>query len=396
MSGSGNGRPKRVGVLSVGMMPFARVRPEDTSEMVYRVTKDALERARLRADDLDGVVLGSAVDPFNGISETDKYLVAAAGAAGKPVFRNATSGSTAVSTPALAYSVVASGLADIVLCVCYEKMSENENSQKVFNYVYDPAYVRPVGLNVPVQCGLEARAYLHRYGITEDEMALVSVKNLGNAESNPYAQRGKKITVEEVLESQYISWPVKVLDTSPVSDGARAAIFASERVMRDMDDDPVWVRGTGRGADSYWYMGRRNQDLGRLDYAYLGAREAYEQAGIKDPAKEIHYAEPYDPFTYKEMQHIEGLGLCEEGGAGRFIRSGKANKDGELPVNASGGLLGEGNPIGAGMSRFNWCWLQIKGQAGECQVERQVDTAACTAWGGMYQYNATVVLGRDA
>jgi acetyl-CoA C-acetyltransferase len=388
--------PRKVGVLSVGMMPFARVAPEDTGEMVHRVARDALDRAKLRPDDIDAVVLGSAVDPFNGINESDKYLVAAAGGAGKSVIRNATSGSTAVSTPALAWSVVASGLVDIALCVCYEKMSENENSQKVFNYVYDPGFVRPVGLNVPIQCGLEARAYLHRYGITEEEMALVSVKNLGNARSNPYAQRGKEITVEEVLESPYISWPVKVLDTSPVSDGARAAVFASERVMRELDDDPVWVRGVGRGADSYWFMGRRNKDLGRLDYAYLGAQEAYEMAGITKPSEEIHYAEPYDPFTYKEMQHIEGLGLCEEGGAGRFVREGHAYKDGKLPINASGGLLGEGNPIGAGMSRFTWCWLQIKGQAGDCQVERQVDTAACTGWGGMYQYNATVVLGRDS
>jgi len=387
---------RRVGVLSVGMMPFARALAEDTQELVYRVSKDALDRAGLRRDDVDAVVMGSAVDPFNGTNESDKFLVAGAGGVGKPYYRNATSGSTAVSTPSLAYEVVASGLADIVLCVCYEKMSDNENSQKVFNYVYDPGFVRPVGLNVPIQCGLEARAYLHRYGISEEEMAAVSVKNLGNAVVNPYAQRGREITVEEVLESPYISWPVKILDTSPVSDGARAAVFASESVIRDLDDDPVWVRGIGRGADSYWYMGRRNKDLGRLDYAYLGAKLAYEMAGIEKPAEEVHYAEPYDPFTYKEMQHIEALGLCEEGGAGRFVQEGKANRDGDLPVNSSGGLLGEGNPIGAGMSRFNWCWLQIKGQAGDCQVERDVDTAACTGWGGMYQYNATVVLGRDA
>lgn len=380
----------------MGMMPFFRILPEDTQEMVYRVTKDALDSAKLRPDDVDAIVCGSAVDPFNGTNESDKFAVAAAtGGAGKPFYRNATSGSTAVSTPSFAYELVASGLADIALCVCYEKMSDNENAQKVFNYVYDPAFVRPVGLNVPIQCGLEARAYLHRYGISEEEMAMVSVKNLGNALANPYAQRGKDISIDDVLASQYISWPVKVLDTSPVSDGARAAIFASESVMRELDDDPVWVRGIGRGADSYWYMGRRNSDLARLDYAYLGAQLAYEMAGISDPSEEVHYAEPYDPFTYKEMQHIEAMGLCEEGGAGRFVREGHAHPDGRLPVNASGGLLGEGNPIGAGMSRFNWCWLQVKGQAGDCQVERDVDTAVCSGWGGMYQYNATVVLGRD-
>jgi acetyl-CoA C-acetyltransferase len=387
--------PRRVGVLSVGMMPFRRIHVETVEEMVFRVCKDALDRAKLRRDDVDVVVAGSAVDPFDGVNESDKWMLAGAGGVGKGTMRNATSGSTAVSTPVLAWSVVASGIADIALCVCYEKMSDNENSQKVFNYVYDPIWVRPVGLNVPIQCGLEARAYLHRYSLSEADMALVAIKNMGNARGNPYAQRPRELTVDEVLESQYISWPVKVLDTSPVSDGARAAVFAAEHVVRELDDDPVWVRGVGRGADSYWFMGRRNADLGRLDYAYLGAQQAYEMAGITNPREEIHYAEVYDPFTYKEMQHVEACRLCEEGGAGRMVRDGISARDGALPVNASGGLLGEGNPIGAGMSRFTWCWLMVKGQAGDCQVERDVDTAICNAWGGMYQYNATMIVGRD-
>src|SRR5262249_47577703 len=156
-------KQRRVGIASVGMMPFARLMEETSEEMAYRVAKDALDRAGLRRDDIDAWVVGSAVDGFAGVNESDKFLVAGAGGSGKPWFRNATSGSTAVSTPDLAYSVVASGLADVVMCICYEKMSDNENSQKVFNYVYDPAWVRPVGLNVPLQCGIEARAYLHRY-----------------------------------------------------------------------------------------------------------------------------------------------------------------------------------------------------------------------------------------
>lgn len=388
-------KPGRVGILSVGMMPFRRRHVDTVEEMVFRVCKEALDSAGLRPDDVDTVVSGSAVDPFTGVNEHDKYLVGAAGGLGKGWMRNSTSGSTAVSTPILAWSLVASGLADVAVCVCYEKMSENENAQKVFNSVYDPLWVRPVGLNVPLQCGIEARAYLHRYGITEQEMALVAIKNMGNALSNPYAQRGRELTTEDVLASPYISWPVKILDTSPVSDGARAAVFANERITRELDDDPVWVRGIGRGADSYWFMGRRNDDLGRLDYAYLGAKQAYEMAGITKPQEEIHYAEVYDPFTYKEMQHLEACGLCEEGGAGRMVSEGISQNDGKLPVNASGGLLGEGNPIGAGMSRFTWCWLQVKGKAGDCQVDRDVDTAVCNAWGGMYQYNATLVLGRD-
>jgi acetyl-CoA C-acetyltransferase len=226
-------------------------------------------------------------------------------------------------------------------------------------------------------------------------MAKVSVKTHGNAMDNPYAQLPQELTVEDVLASPYIAWPVKVLDTSPTTDGARAVIFASEDVAKSITDDIVYVKGVGRCGASTWFMGRSNWDLGKLDYAYQAANDAYEMAGIKDPSKEIDIAEPYDPFTFKEMQHCEALRLCPEGGAGRMIDEGVSLRDGQLPVNPSGGLLGEGNPIGSGMSRLCWSYLQIKGEAGACQVPKDVNTAVCNGWGGMYQYSAAMVLGRD-
>lgn len=386
---------KRVALVGVGMQKYASRRPDTVEEMVYDVAKKALLDAKLPPQAIDAVVFGSAVDAFCGIHNSDKLIVEASAGLCKPTIRNSTSGSTAVSTPILAYTHVASGLFNVVMVICYEKMSENPAPQMVFNTVYDEAFVRQIGLNVPIQCGLEARAYLHRYGITELQMAKVSVKNHTNALFNPYAQLGMNITVEDVLNAPYISWPVKRLDTSPTTDGARALIFASEDVVRDITDDPIWVKGIGRGADSCWFMGRRNNDLGRLDYAYLAAKQAYEMAGIRNPAEEIDVAEVYDPFTFKEMQHCEALGLCPEGGAGWMIDEGISLKDGKLPVNPSGGLLGEGNPIGAGMSRLSWAYLQVRGDAGDCQVPKDVNTAVANAWGGMYQYNAVMVIGRD-
>jgi acetyl-CoA C-acetyltransferase len=282
----------------------------------------------------------------------------------------------------------------IVMVIAYEKMSENLAAQAIFNTVYDEVYVRDTGLNVPLQCGLEARRYLYKYGITEMQMAKVSVKNRTNALCNPYAQMPMKITVGDVLNSQYISWPVKLLDTSPVTDGARALIFASEDVVKEITDDPIWIRGVGRGAESCYMMGRRNMDYGKLDYAYLAAKQAYEMAGIKNPRAEVDYAEVYDPFTYKEMQHCEALSLCEEGGGGRMIDEGISLKEGRLPVNASGGLQGEGNPIAAGMSRLCWCYKMIRGDAGECRVPKEVNTAVSCGWGGMFQYSAVMVIGR--
>lgn len=387
---------KRVAIVSVGMDKFAGRKIETVEELIYKVAKDALDRARLPREAIDAVVYGCAVDGFTGTHAAEKVAIGAAGDRLRPTMRNTTSGSTAVSTPILAYLHVASGVYDTVMCVCFEKMSQcRPHAQAVFNTVYDEYFVRPIGLNVPIQCGLEARMYLSRYGHTELQMAKVSVKNHCNAVDNPYAQRGKKITVDDVMASPYISWPVKLMDTSPTTDGARAVIFASEDVARDITDDPVWVKGVGRCGDSAWFMGRRNSDLGRLDYAYYAANQAYDMANIKDPSKEIDVAEVYDPFSFKEMQHVEALRLCPEGGAGRMIDEGVSLRDGKLPVNPSGGLLGEGNPIGAGMSRLCWAYLQIKGQAGACQVPKEVNTAVCNGWGGMYQYNAAMVIGRD-
>ncbi|MGD8226585.1 MAG: hypothetical protein PVI20_02325 [Desulfobacteraceae bacterium] len=387
--------PRRVAIVGVGMQKYEFAKKETVEEMVFDVSRNALEDSGLCKEDIEAVVFGSAVDAFCGIHNSDKVAIDASGGFSKPTMRNSTSGSTAVSTPILGYTHVASGIYDLVMVVCYEKMSENNSPQAVFNTVYDETFVRPIGLNVPIQCGLEARAYLHRYGLTERQMAKVSVKNRRNALLNPYAQLPMDITVEDVLASPYLSWPVKRLDTSPVTDGARALILASEDLAKEITDDPVWVKGVGRGADSVWFMGRTNMDLGKLDYAYLAAQQAYEMAGIRTPISEIDYAEVYDPFTYKEMQHCEALGLCPEGGAGRMIDEGVSLRDGPLPVNASGGLQGEGNPIGGGMSRLCWCYLQIKGKAGDCQVPKEVNTAVANGWGGMYQYNAVMVIGRD-
>ncbi len=387
---------RRVAIVSVGMDKFASRKVETVDEMVYRVAKNALDNAKLPREAIGAVVFGCAVDAFTATQAAEKVAIGGAGGRLRPTMRNCTSGSTAISTPILGYLHVASGLYDVVMCVCFEKMSEcRPHAQHVFNTVYDEYFVRPIGLNVAIQCSLEARMYLRRYGNTELQMAKVSVKNHGNALDNPYAQLGKKLTVEDVMNSPCISWPVKLLDTSPTTDGARAVIFASEDVARDITDDPIWVKGIGRGGDSCWFTGRRNSDLARLDYAYYAAKQAYEMANIEDPSQEIDVAEVYDPFTYKEMQHVEALGLCPEGGAGRMIDEGISLREGKLPVNPSGGLLGEGNPIGAGMSRLCWAYLQIKGQAGGCQVPKDVNTAVCNGWGGMYQYNAVMVIGRD-
>jgi acetyl-CoA C-acetyltransferase len=385
---------KKVAVIGVGQQKIERRKKESIDEMVYDVTKKALADAGISKEDVDATMISTAVDFFCGINNAHLHTVDSAGAMGKPVMRNTVSGSTGVSNTIMGYSMIASGVHDIVLVICFEKMSENLSAQHIFSKVYDEAYVRPVGLNVPIQVSMEGRRYVEKYGITERQMAKVSVKAHGNAMKNPYAQRGKKLSIDDVLSSPYISWPVKLLDTSPVSDGAAALILAGEDVAKDLKNDNLcYIKGIGRCTNSVWFYGRRDFNFGKLDYLYKAAQQAYEQAGIKDPKNEIQVAEILDPFTFKELQTCEALGLCDEGKGGVMIDEGISELGGALPVNPSGGLLAEGNAIAATMMRICWLVRQIRGDAGELQV-RNVRNAVTNGWGGMYQYGVAMVLGK--
>jgi acetyl-CoA C-acetyltransferase len=217
------------------------------------------------------------------------------------------------------------------------------------------------------------------------------VKNKRNAAGHPAALLGQAdITVEDVLDSEVLAWPVQRLDVSPVSDGAVAIILAAEDVARRVTDKPVWIDGVGWQLDTaYW----TNRDLAYPRYVEYAARMAYEMAGIREPRKEIHIVEPYDPFDYKELHHLEGLLLAKKGEAPILTREGVTERDGKLPVCPSGGLLGVGNPIAATMGmKIGELFWQLTGQAGKRQIPHEVRTGVAQAWGDLMQYGSVVVM----
>ena len=237
---------------------------------------------------------------------------------------------------------------------------------------------------------IEMRRYMHKYGIKEEEIAQVAVKNKRNALDHPCAQLGAKITVEDVMKSEPMVWPVKRLDISPPSDGAAAVILASEVVARKLTPSPVWIDCVGWNIDSsYW----TDRELAYPMYLERAAKMAYKMAGIQNPRKEIDIAEAYDPFDYKELHHLEGLQLAPKGGAPDMTTRGITQRNGELPVNASGGLLGVGNPIAAaGMMKICELFWQLRGEAGRRQVKRDVRTGVAQAWGDLMQFSSVVVM----
>ena len=382
---------RRVAVIGAGMTKFMRRALETGRELSWQAASMALESCELTLNDIDGVVIGSGPDAFDGVHMKGEYLSDGCGAWRKPVMRGYVGGGTGVFSPIQGWYHVASGLFDVVLVVGEEKMSTcHPHPQGAFLTIFDNMLERPLEPNLIWIFALEMRRYMAAYGLNKRDIALVSVKNKRNALDHPCAQVAENITVEDVLNSEIMVWPVNRLDVSPVSDGAAALVLAAEHVAKRLTDKPVWIDGVGWHLDSaYW----TNRDLAYPKYVEYAARMAYRMAGITEPRKQINVVEPYDPFSYKELHHLEGLLLCGKGEAPQLTADGVTQRNGDLPVCPSGGLMGVGNPIAAsGVMKVAEIFWQLRGEAGKRQVPGKPTTGLAQAWGDLMQVGTVVVL----
>lgn len=383
---------RKVAVVGAGMTLFRRRLLETGKEMSYQAAQMALEEASMDLRDVDAVVTGSAPDAFDGVHMKGEYLLDGAGGVGRPYMRVFTGGGTGCFSPIAGWWHVASGLADVVLVVNEEKMSSIQpHPQVAFANIWDPILDRPLKPNLVWIFAMEMNRYMTVHGIEKEDIARVAVKNKRNAADHPCAQLAdRNITVEDVLESEVMAWPVQRLDISPPSDGASALVLASEEVAREVSETPVWIEGVGWNIDSTMWT---NRDLYFPEYLARAAQQAYAMAGIENPRKEVDVVEPYDPFDYKELHHLEGLLLCEKGEAPTLTREGVTQRDGELPVCPSGGLLGVGNPIAATMGiKTGEIYWQLAGKADRRQVPGSPQVGVCQAWGDLMQFSSVMVL----
>ena len=382
---------RKVAIVGAGITKFVRRAQETGKELSWQASKMALDSCGLTLDDIDMVTLGTAPDAFDGVHMKGEYLADGAGAFRKPYMRHYVGGGTGVFSPIHGWFHVASGMADICLVVAEEKMSScHPHPQGAFLTIFDHTTEQPLKPTLIWIFALEMNRYMQTYGISKADIARVSVKNKHNALDHPSAQVAEDITVEDVLNSETLCWPVNRLDISPASDGAAAVVLASERVARRLTDKPVWIDGVGMAIDTaYW----ATRDLSYPRYVETAARMAYDMAGIKEPHKEIHVAEPYDPFDYKELHHMEGLLLCPRGEAARLTAEGYTARDGNLPICPSGGALGVGNPIAAtGLMKVIEIFLQLRGEAGKRQIPGHPRCGLAQAWGDLMQMGTVIVL----
>jgi acetyl-CoA C-acetyltransferase len=267
----------------------------------------------------------------------------------------------------LAYLEVASGAHEVVLAGGVEKMTDGADVTTALAAAADQEYEVYHGVTFPGLYALMARAHMHRYGTTREQLAQVAVKNHIHGAMNPKAQYPFEITVEQVLTSSLVADPLRLLDCSPVTDGAAAVILASEDIARKANGHPLVRVAASTQASSTIALHSR-ADITRLDAVEVAAQQAYEQAGITP--KKVDVTEVHDCFTIAELSVMEALGYAEPGKAAALVEAGETRIGGSMPINTSGGLKSKGHPVGAsGVAQIVELTEQLRGAAEKRQVE---------------------------
>jgi acetyl-CoA C-acetyltransferase len=350
-----------IAVVGVAQTKYERQKKDKTyNDLVYEVTTAAMKNAGYGLDDIDNVITVSN-DFLDGRTISSMAVGEAAGAHDKNI--STVEGDGAFGAFYGAMRVL--GGFRTTLVVAHSKGSEGD-MKIITNAMFDPIYQRLLGLEAISSAAIQANAYMERYGISEEQLAQVSVKNHKNANNNPLAHLPMDITVEDVMNSKKISDPLKLLDCSPISDGAAAVIIANDEMALKSSARPVWIKGIAHCAEDY-FLGDR--DLADPKALRDAANRAYQMAGIKKPIDDIDVVELYDAFSYMEPLWLEGMGICDPGQGGTMIESGVTTMGGKLPVNPSGGVLSAHPVLVAGLARIIEVVLQLRGEAGARQVE---------------------------
>ncbi|MBN1375475.1 MAG: thiolase family protein, partial [Dehalococcoidia bacterium] len=360
-------------------------------ELAHEVVKQVMDQTGLEFSE-DGRGIDSSVavsdDFWEARTISDVPLGDALGGHGRDTLKVAQDGSMGVLYSA---ATVLSGHDDIVLLAGGVKESQILSRNLLTNCGFDPIYIRKLGLDYVSAAALQANRYMHKFGITREQCAKVAVKNRKNALNNPFALAPMELTVQDVLKSRMLAFPITELEAYPVSDGAIAMIIASEEKAKKLTNKPVWIEGFGSCRDAH-NPGER--ELADCDALVDSARQAYRMADIKNPVKDIDLFEISEHCSYQELLWTEGLGLCGRGGGGKLIDSGKTQLNGELPVNPSGGVLSGVPALLAGMSCVAEAFFQLRGEAGKRQVDKAKKALAHGTVGPCGQMHCVIILGR--
>jgi len=361
---------RKVAVVGAGVSKFG-VRKATYRDLIWEAGKACFDSVpALRPADLEGLVVGSVM-PERTVFQSHISSLAAEALGIKPTRLSArtehmcASGTVGVR---YAFAFIAAGLADLVMVLGVEKLNVPAGEEALLNMGtgVDREWEAAHGLTAPPVFALAAQAHMARYGTTEEQLAMVSVKNHNHAARNPNAHFQKGATLEQVLCSRMISTPFRLFMCSPITDGAAAVVLASEERARELTDKPVWLRGTGQALDGFM-LSSLHPDYAHWPALKRAGEDAYRMAGVT-PA-DVDVAEVHDCFSIAEIIAYEELGFCAKGEGGAFVEKGLSDYGGQVVVNPRGGLIGCGHPLGAtGIAQAAEVFWQLRGEAGARQV----------------------------
>ena len=387
---------KKVAIIGVGQSAFVRGYPGSIRELAFEGFKEAVEDAKVSVGDIDASVICSAPEYDKQRSPSGvfaEYL----GLIPQPTcYLESLCSSTSMGLR-MAYSLVKSGLHDVVAVLGFQKMSEisSAESQERMGRGADIQWESPFGTMMPAYYAMFAKAHMEKYGTTLDDMALVRVKAATYGPINEKALFRKPVTLEMFTDPNHfmsgpVASPLRAGDCCANADGSSCLIVASEEKAKALSKKPVWILGLGAASASVNMAGR---DLFTgLAVARQASEQAYKMAGVTP--KNIDVAEVHDCFTISEILAYEDLGFAKPGEGRELVSSKETYKEGSIPVNVDGGLLSKGHPIGAtGGSQIRTIVLQLRGDAGEMQV-KDPGIGLVHNIGGVGLYGNVTILGR--
>jgi acetyl-CoA C-acetyltransferase len=386
----------KVAIIGVGQSTFVRSYPGSIRELAFEGFKDAMQDAQISTRDIGASVVCSAPEYDKQRSPAGvfaEYL----GLNPQPTFYVESLCSSSSMGVRLAYSLVASGLHDIVAVIGFQKMSEisSSESQERMGRGADIQWESPFGTMMPAYYAMYARAHMEKYGTTPDDLALIRVKAATYGQLNDKAVYRKPVTFDMFTDPENrmagpVASPLRVGDCCANADGSSCIIVANEEKAKAFSQKPIWILGLGAATTTVNLAGR---DLfSGLTAAQEAGKQAYKMAGVT--AKDIDVAEVHDCFTIAEMMAYEDLGFAAPGEGKELIKSKETYKEGSIPVNVDGGLLSKGHPIGAtGGSQIRTIVLQLRDEAGDIQVDSP-QIGLVHNIGGVGLYGNVTILGR--
>ena len=359
-----------VSIVSAGLSKFGKLEGLYAREIFAEAAKEAFDRCPNLdpKKDIKALFLGHMGESYEHQGHTGATAADWAGLLHIPATRTETACASSGAALRAGIFAVLSGLYDTVMVGGVEKMTHRTTAE-VTEYLAmasDFPFEQWHGITFPGLYALMATAHMHKYGTTEEQMAMVAVKNHHNGFLNPKAHMQKEVTLEKALSSRVIAWPLKLYDCSLITDGGSCVIITKPEIAKKYTDMPIQIIGSGQASDSIGMYER--ESLTSLVAAKIAARQAYEMAGVRP--EDVDVAEVHDCFTIAEIIGYEDLGFCKQGEGGRLVESGETKLEGKLPVNTSGGLKSKGHPVGAtGTAQAYEIYLQLTEQAEKRQVK---------------------------